>query len=127
MIALTLPVQPGQNALLRMNRWKRRKERDALAWQIRAQLPFGRPPAPPARATVVVSSYRIKLLDDDNLAATVKSLLDVLQPFDARRRPYGLGLIAGDDREHLVLGVRQEKVAHLAEQHTRVVIEAAAA
>lgn len=126
MIALTLPVLPGQNRLLRMHWSRRRKERDALAWQIRAQLPFGRPPAPPARATVVVSSYRIKLLDADNLAATVKSLLDVLQPFDAKSRPYGLGLIAGDDRAHLVLGLNQQKVQHLAEQCTRVMIEAVA-
>lgn len=126
MIALNLPVLPGQNVLLRLHWSKRRKEREALAWNVRSQLPMVGRLAPIEKAAVTVTSYRIRLLDPDNLASTVKGLLDILQPFDARRRPLGLGIIAGDDPARLLLTLRQEKVAHRDQQRTRVEINGAA-
>jgi hypothetical protein len=49
------------------------------------------------------------MLDEDNLIGGAKGLIDVLKP-PAKSNPFGLGLIAGDEPDKLMLVVEQVKV-----------------
>jgi len=79
------------------------------------------PPEPIPKALVRVFRHGIKQPDDDNLVASLKWLLDLLQP-RSKRHPYGLGIIAGDDPEHLVSEIFHLKPRSRAEQKTIVTI-----
>lgn len=66
------------------------------------------------RIKVSFTLYRIKLLDPDNAAGSVKDLLDGLRHS---------GLIADDDWKSIRLSTGQEKVNHFAEEKTVVKIK----
>jgi hypothetical protein len=72
-----------------------------------------------AFASVGVLRYGLKEPDDDNLRASLKMLLDILQP-RSKRHPYGLGIIADDDPEHLTSEIHHIQVHSFAEQQTIV-------
>ncbi|HTS05739.1 MAG TPA: hypothetical protein VMP68_09155 [Candidatus Eisenbacteria bacterium] len=79
------------------------------------------PPQPIPKAHVKVFRYGIQEPDHDNIVGSLKGILDVLQP-RSHRHPYGLGIIAGDDPEHLISEIHHIQVKTLAEQKTKVVI-----
>ena len=79
------------------------------------------PPQPLSKAHVRVFRYGIQEPDHDNLTASLKWLLDVLQP-RSHRHPYGLGIIAGDDPEHLTSEIHHIQVKARSEQKTAVMI-----
>jgi hypothetical protein len=82
----------------------------------------GRLPAEPIqRCRVTVYRHSTRQPDDDNLAGSLKPLLDALQP-STDRRTYGLGLIA-DDAPGVCSMVPRWVKATRATQFTRVVIE----
>ena len=99
---------------------RKAKARQLLALEVMALI-GARPAQPLARASVQVFRHGIQAPDQDNLFASCKGLLDVLQPSTARRK-YGLGIIAGDDPAHLELAVHHIKAAHRGEQGTVVVV-----
>lgn len=61
------------------------------------------------RATVCFTLFRVKLLDPDNAAGSVKDLLDGLRH---------AGLISGDEWHRIKLEVEQIKVSHYSEEKT---------
>lgn len=83
-------------------------------------LPAGAPPIEHARVTV--TRHALREPDADNLTGSCKSLLDVLQP-RSDRHPHGLGLIQGDDPDHLELVVVCDPAAKRSEVRTVVLIE----
>jgi hypothetical protein len=79
-----------------------------------------RPPTDPLIfASVSVLRYGLKEPDRDNLEASLKMLLDILQP-RSKRHPYGLGIISGDDPAHLNSEIHHIQVHAFAEQQTIV-------
>ena len=112
MIAFTLPLRmPLLNTILRTNHWKRSRLRQALAWQVAAALSkakIARPATPFLRAFVTVTRHSPKTADTDGIYGSAKALLDVLQPV-SKACPSGLGIIANDSPDCLVLVVRQVK------------------
>ncbi|HQT39616.1 MAG TPA: hypothetical protein PK231_09330 [Acidocella sp.] len=101
---------------------RRKRLRRELAREIWVLLGCRLPKLPMARARVNVQRVGIQAPDQDNLHASVKALLDVLQPV-AKNRAYGLGIIAGDDPTRLELNVVHVQADHLADQCTFVTIE----
>lgn len=65
------------------------------------------------RACVRFVGRRVKPLDPDNFAASVKDLLDGLRH---------AGVIAGDEPWRIKLECEQEKVAHYSEEETIIVV-----
>ena len=124
MIRFDLPfVLPSLNTLIRLHWSQRGKLIRSLSGTVAAltvDLPRGAAPIDRARVTVI--RHAIQEIDPDNLAASAKHLLDVLQP-RSERHPHGLGLIAGDDPAHLVLDVQTEPALKRANQRTVVLIE----
>jgi len=92
----------------------------ALSQEVAQVIGHG-PPQPMPKAHVRVFRYGIQEPDHDNLTASLKWLLDVLQP-RSNRHPYGLGIIAGDDPEHLTSEIHHIQVKARAEQKTAVMI-----
>lgn len=120
----TLPyILKAPNVMLRMH-WAKRskyvKELSAAVDRLTTDLPIGAPPL--ETALVTVTRYCLTELDTDAIAASCKSLLDVLQP-RSERHPHGLGFIVNDNPLHLSLIARQLKVTKRAEQRTVVLIE----
>ena len=107
-----------------LNRWERMhwraksKHKQELAREIWA-LTAGQVAAPLERAEVLVWRHSIREPDHDGLI--VKSLLDALQPA-SKRHPYGIGIIAGDDSEHVTCKIQHVTAKRRAEQCTVVVI-----
>lgn len=93
---------------------------NALSQEV-AQIIGPGPQEPIAKAHIRVLRYGLKAPDRDNLHASLKWLLDVLQP-RSPRHPYGLGIIAGDDPEHLTHEIHHVQVKARAEQRTVVKI-----
>lgn len=122
-LVISLPkLLPAQNVALRTHWASRRKARINLAWEIAAELGRQRTLAPIERASVEITRYYCGTpLDPDNLAASAKHVLDVLQP-PSRRCPTGLAVIAGDDPAHLALTLRQVRVPHRHQQRTLIMI-----
>jgi hypothetical protein len=77
------------------------------------------PPEPLKMAAVTVLRYSLKEPDQDNLEASLKQLLDVLQP-RSKRHPYGLGIITDDNHAHLESEIHHVQVKARAEQQTLV-------
>lgn len=71
-----------------------------MAWEIKLALGDKIPPAPIKRARIRYERHSSGVLDYENLVGSAKRLLDILQPA-SRRCPAGLGVIAGDDPQHL--------------------------
>lgn len=63
---------------------------------------------------VTIRQYRYGILDDDNLFASVKPLLDGLKSFIRRRGKVtaGAGLIWNDNPRHCRLAVEQTRIAY---------------
>lgn len=74
---------------------------------------------PMKRAHIRVWRHGIREPDPDNLEASLKWLLDVLQP-RSQRHPYGLGIIAGDDSEHCAYEIFHVQTKTRVEQKTKV-------
>ncbi len=93
------------------------KEREKAGWQI-AELGH-------SQRLVTIQQYRHGLLDDDNLYASVKPLLDGCQT--QRRRNHktiaGAGLIWKDNVGHCHLQVEQELVPMKVGCYTRIIVE----
>lgn len=98
-----------------------KKERTRMAWEIAALISGMRPAAPLKFVQIHVFRRSLGEPDTDNLFASCKPLLDVLQP-STERRKYGLGVIENDDRRRCLLRAIDLKVKHRPDQCTRVVI-----
>jgi hypothetical protein len=123
MIAFTIPgLTPSPNRMLRMHWSARRRYLHALAWEIRAAMIGPLPEKPLARARVTVWRHSIQPLDVDALAASVKPILDLLQP-QGRRHPYGMGFLLDDRADCCALTVHWVRARTRPEQ--RMVVEIA--
>ena len=106
-------LTPLLNKVLRAHWRKRQAGTRALAWEVRAAIGRRGLPAVPiarARVRIVRRSALGPLPDQDGMIGGAKGLIDTLQPMDAKRRPYGLGLIAGDDQNCIVLEAEAVRV-----------------
>lgn len=100
---------PSLNEFSRLNRWERKKRREALAWDAWTQLVglgLRRPFDPLEFAYVYVRRFSAGRLDPDSVDSCAKHLLDVLQP-PSLAQPSGLGLIRQDNDRHIKLSVEQ--------------------
>lgn len=111
---------PLLNVWERMHWTMRKNFKRSLAAEIFAELGGQCFPVPMARAKVTIWRHSIRAPDADNLIS--KALLDVLQPI-SNRHPYGLGIIAGDDPDHLISTIAHVDTARRADQCTRVLIQ----
>jgi len=96
-----VPVSPnGPKGYLRMHWAKRAKYNEAWAWRIRGAMGW---PAvfdqAPDKARVTIVQFRKRLLDEDNLWASVKPIVDGLEDWQ---------LLVDDSPAHCELVVRQE-------------------
>lgn len=98
------------NGRLRQTQKAARRHRIGLAKEVMALTAGQRPREPWTRAKIIVQRMSVRTLDEDNLNASVKTLLDVLQPPSAHH-PSGLGIIANDSPDHIVLEISATKVA----------------
>ena len=87
---------------------QREKAKMATAVMVAIGGPRYRPSEPLQRARVQVQRYSAGTLDQDNLVASCKGLLDVLCRASTTH-PYGLGFIEDDSPAHLELIVTQAK------------------
>lgn len=108
---------PLLNVQLRQHWSKRGNERKDLAWEIVAALGRARPEKLIEFADICIWRHSVQRPDDDNLQASKKGLLDVLQP-PSKRHPYGLGVIIGDDPGHLRSIIHHVKAQHRTDQYT---------
>jgi hypothetical protein len=110
---------PLRNVTDRQHWAVRRKEREKLAWLVAWALPAHLRPAQPINtARIVITRYSTQAPDTDGLYASVKGLLDILQPL-SKRHPLGMGVIFNDSPQHLFLTVKH---AHSKEARTDVEI-----
>lgn len=128
MIAFTLPKPTLLlNQLRKLDRTSApgvgyKHYRDELSAEVAALVPDDPRRRPFTYAEITIVRYSVRLPDQDGCVASVKPILDILQPRSARH-PSGLGIIVEDSPEHIRLTVRSEKVATRAEQRTLVTIE----
>ena len=110
-----IPVGPnGPRGLLRMHWARRRRYNESWSWQIRKALGYpGILEAAPDKACVTVVQYRRRLMDEDNLYASCKPILDALVDWQ---------LLYDDSPGHCELTVRQCIAVNGV--HTDIVIEA---
>lgn len=123
-IDITIPMRlPTLNEMLRMHWATRKRLHRGLSGEVLIALrALNQAPAQPiARCSIRIERHSPRSPDPDNLVASVKPLLDVLQPGSARHK-YGLGVILGDDagtiRELAVMHVK----APPGTERTRIVI-----
>jgi hypothetical protein len=114
---------PLLNVQLRQHFAQRGAAKKDLAWEVLAALGRARPAQPLQRVEVTIWRHSVQAPDQDNLVASAKSLLDVLQPA-SKRHPYGVGVISGDDPARLRLAVHHVKAKHRTDQHTLVRVRA---
>lgn len=97
---------PTGNQLRRTYRhyWKYRKLVISIAEEIWVATRGMMPPEPYQDAAVRVERHSSREPDIDNLYASVKPVLDALQPL-SKRHPYGLGIIVDDSPRHISLDV----------------------
>ena len=98
-----------------------RKARFQLAWEIRAALNGFLPPEPFAYASVQVFRHGIREPDIDNLFASAKDILDVMQPATEKRK-FGLGIITDDKPSRCKFEIKHIQAKHRTDQGTLVVI-----
>lgn len=109
MITFELPRDlPLLGELIRMRYWEYSRQRKALAQEvailIRDRLGKAWNWAPYHRAEITITRFAPGgAPDPDNLNASSKMLLDILQPMHPRRSPNGLGVIANDSGDCIVL------------------------
>ena len=115
-------VPPTLNTTLRQHWSKRGRGTRAMAWQIRAGIKGALPAAPLPRAHVRIERRAPGTIpDQDGATGGCKGLIDCLLPMDAKRRPYGLGILRDDSPAHMTLEVRTVRVPS-AEKGTLVLI-----
>lgn len=123
-IVFTLPCLLPLPNRTRGEHWTATRDRKPqLAREVWAALNGRRPAEPLARSRVTVWRHGIVEPDFDNLAASLKSLLDVLQPV-TERRTYGLGLIADDAPSACDIRPRWIKAGRRVDQRTVVEVVA---
>jgi hypothetical protein len=123
-IRFCLPIDAlvSPNTMLKhTHRYKRKKIRQGLAWEVKVALGLQCPANPIPRARITVERHAPRPLDRDSLPGSCKFLLDVLQPCSTRH-PAGLGVISNDCDAALDLVVRNVKCRGDAE-HVLVTIE----
>lgn len=98
------------NEIKRMHHRVYSRYRASLALEVSALTTGRRPAVPFKRAYVRVERHSAGTVDQDNLQASIKPLMDILQPFSVRC-PSGLGIIAGDDPASVRVDVLQFKCA----------------
>ena len=118
---LQLPNRQRIAANWRAGAAEKKKARALLSSEIAALTVGQRPAEPWSLVSVQVFRHSIQEPDTDNLYASVKGLLDCLQPA-TQRRTYGLGIIANDKPSACELSVRHVKARHRTDQCTVVVI-----
>ena len=108
-----VPVSPnGPKGYLRMHWAKRAKYNEAWAWKVRAAMGYpGILNQAPDMARVTIVQYRRKMLDTDNLWASVKPIVDGLEDWQ---------LLVDDSPAHCALTVKQEVAK---EVHTEIEIQ----
>lgn len=119
--ALVLPNRRGIASTRFSGAGKIRREREQMAWEIAAELAGFRPAAPLKYARVQVFRHSTGVPDTDNLYASCKPLLDVLQPATDRRL-YGLGVIQNDSPTRCELRAFDEPLRKGLKAFTRVII-----
>jgi hypothetical protein len=99
-----------------------KKARELLAWEIRAVLAGQLPLEPFEYSSVIVFRHGITEPDRDNLYASAKDLLDVLQPMRDKRpkRLFGLGIISDDKPSRCAFDIKHVKAKSSLEQYTLV-------
>lgn len=95
--------------------------RVSMAREVMAVLGGPRPAVPFEYSSVQVFRHSLQEPDRDNLYASVKDLLDVLQP-SHERRTFGLGIISNDKPSRCLLTVRHIQARYRSDQCTIVVI-----
>lgn len=124
-IVFTLPLLLPTPNRTRGEHWAAtHKRKKRLAEEVAVALGFRRPPEPLTKARVTVWRHSVSAMDFDNNVASLKPLLDVMQPPTVRRK-YGLGLIADDGPETIDVAVHWLKSATRRDQRTVVKVEAA--
>lgn len=131
-VAVDLPDQFGftlDKPTLSLNRWtrmhwaKQREYAAELSDEIRHKtMHLPACTRPMERARVTITRYSLRPLDADNLAGSVKQLLDCLL-VRSNTHPHGLGFLRDDSPAHMELVVRSENVSKRAVQRTEVLIE----
>ena len=123
---LRLPNRKGIARTRAAGAAQEKEARELLAWEIASMLAGQRPAEPLKYVQVSVFRHSLQEPDTDNLYASCKGLLDVLQP-SGKRRTYGLGIIENDKPSRCLLKVRHIPVRYRTDQCTHVVIKAVAA
>jgi hypothetical protein len=102
---------------------QRRRDKIAMANHVIAAIggPRYLPDPPFARAKITFNRRGVRKLDDDNLAASFKALLDVLC-IRSKTHPMGWGIIEDDSPDHVEL-VRAQSIAPFGNASTAVWIE----
>jgi hypothetical protein len=124
-INFVLPfLLPSLNVRDRQHWAVRRRQMLMLQQEIMAAMggPEHYPQPPFSRARITVTRISTGKLDPDNLAASVKGLLDVVK-MRSERNPLGLSFIVDDDPARIELIVRQQHAPSRKEQATAVRIE----
>lgn len=118
---LELPNRRGIASNRAAGTAKIRDARRNIAYEIISQLSGDRPEPPFKYAAVTIFRHSLQEPDTDNLYASAKDLLDVLQP-SGEQRSYGLGIIENDKPSRCELKVRHRTARYRTDQCTRVVI-----
>jgi hypothetical protein len=127
---LTAPT-PSGNVLKRMHHQAIKRQQKVWAWEVVGSMLGARPVEPLPRAKVTIWRHSVGTLDQDNLNAGVKPLVDLLKPLGKPNRlgvlpnPCGLGIIVDDSPAHLTLVVHQIKEAKRTGNKTVVRVEEA--
>lgn len=77
---------------------------------------------PMERARVTVTRYSLGVADDDNVAASIKPLVDLLLVRN-KTHPSSVGLVVDDSPDHMDIRWGVVRVATRVEQRTEVLIE----
>jgi hypothetical protein len=120
LLAFELPIRlPSLNPQLRTHWSTKGKKLKELAWEIHAAVPPRiRPRTPLENIEVEIDRYATNEPDEENLKASAKWLLDVMQPMHPSARPYGLGII----REDAKWCLRALRVKHVASSKALTVV-----
>lgn len=104
-----VPMPNGPKGLARMHYQAKRRLKEKLANVLAPQVPTASG-TPFLYAKVEMIRYSSGSADKDNLYASAKFLLDVLQ-VNSKRHPHGIYVLENDDTEHIELSARFEKAA----------------
>jgi hypothetical protein len=110
-------LTPSLNPLLRMNRFKRMKLKEDLAWEVFVELQEQNPGyeviGTPRKMNLNIISYRKSFLDKDNFWGGLKPLVDAIKE---------LRLIYDDSKEFLKWDAEQRIEKKRKNQRTEIII-----